>query len=1316
MSSNSNQTMSAADPTGLLKRSDLENEYKIEIKQNIDRFGEVLVLKNAEGHRIMAKEKRPSTIEDCKRDVHQAFERLKLNHPHLLRMYDYSVMREDDHFVIRGYYELADANLAIELEQRREDKAYFAAEELRNLLVDILEIVTYLKEKKMIHGDIRPEYVMFDGESQIYKLADRLGDPSPPTKVQAKNIIRGRKLYLSPQLFFNLVHQTRGTPNFEAVRLNPYLSEGYSIGLLILEAGLLEDCQSIYDLELGQIDESVLQTRLAHFADQYQDQDVGLVRAVQDLLETSEEERPDLHLLLTGLKSTPQNSDNEEEPENMIFNSDRDRQGGVIEEVEEEDDQSTQQAAIHSSFRQTKITEDGQFQEDANIRGVKSPNSGVLTEKSGNFDQKNNMINEFTSGAQNIASHKQSFREDMKVPQAVAQVQIKDSGLAESGFDLILKEDSKVMNNKSDSFSYDPLKHLSSKENLDIRGKAMNFNTKESKPDSKNETKTNSISHEVHSDGHSSLKQGSREENKNFENKQNLANNRVAQEAGFKEGSFQENISTKQNTNRNQTAKVDEDQDWERNLAEIKFQRDEVIQGLQSLKNIHQDFYRSEDHQQPQENKHVPNIFKDEFASGQSLHQLIPNQNLHNKSEYESNTLDQPKEKDIADPVLKREGESQPLLSTNQTSNVMSKATSGQQLIPLALLEETRPEDSQRSKFDYQKDKYAVQSELFQSVEANDAPNHNQQISSTGISHSEAEKSNKNLTQTPTLIASTQQVVSRIEPIVTPNRQELVIQKKGITNDFIPGESALHHHETTPNQKPIFKTYEGSTQFKAVEETPKATRIGEVGTRLVVEGITRTTPFTTLKPGDVLINSNQKINPNNEFSSNISRPDVRTDSTPVRELQHPSAKTETRELSSFNASSFHETNEKRAQPHFYNENLSPLVLKNDPQIELNFRKEVHPAPPRTILTPSASHTSLHRHYIEPSRDLTTTKTSEFQFKTVERQIHPREVFVPSTPVHAPIIQRDVSPRVPAVINSQLSQSKVHNPIVVLSQNRQEEYKPIVIRSRSTTPIKNSMQSIAGVAEGVAQALGSFAGQPTLMKTSQTISTSSLDSRQNLFQEGKGKELEAIFQTGLNAPAYKGLPPSRARELYETATRVAVPEATISRTASQSYLQNPPQASMTSSTYLPPQVYHQPTTTHASAYLSSQQILPQQPAIGARHVMNTPLQSSANRSVSPLQSSLFRNPQENEKQHVFGQQSHHSHQQMGYVSTTSFSSAFATGQPVHRTTMIQTTPRLLEDQTGRGRTPPPTAAPHFIQHLHRPGFDSNQGYFAVSRHY
>lgn len=305
--------MSNFEKSGLARKSQLEEDFEEIGKQTIRRLGDVTVLEDKEGSRIMLKEKRPENLEDCQRDIKLALERMTLNHPHLLEMLDYSsAALEGGTFLIKGFYELVEHDLCTEIKARKQSNVPFKAEELRNILIDVLEIVTFLKDKKMVHGDIRPEYIIIKEKQGIFKLADRLGDPSPPTKVQSRNIRRNKNLYISPQLFYNMINLMNSVPDFEPANLNPYRSEGYSIGLVMLEAGTLMSIQDVFNRENGQIDLEVLDEYLQVFKERYKAIDLGLARAVKDLLKIAEEERPDLHLLLSGLKSAPHHEEEQE--------------------------------------------------------------------------------------------------------------------------------------------------------------------------------------------------------------------------------------------------------------------------------------------------------------------------------------------------------------------------------------------------------------------------------------------------------------------------------------------------------------------------------------------------------------------------------------------------------------------------------------------------------------------------------------------------------------------------------------------------------------------------------------------------------------------------------------------------------------------------------------------------------------------------------------------------------------------------------------------------------------------------------------------
>lgn len=70
-----------------------------------------------------------------------------------------------------------------------------------------------------------------------------MGDPYSPSKVQINHLKNRDSLYMSPVLFKSLTMKKR------KIKHNPYKSEIFSLGMVILEAGLLTSIQDVYDLK-----------------------------------------------------------------------------------------------------------------------------------------------------------------------------------------------------------------------------------------------------------------------------------------------------------------------------------------------------------------------------------------------------------------------------------------------------------------------------------------------------------------------------------------------------------------------------------------------------------------------------------------------------------------------------------------------------------------------------------------------------------------------------------------------------------------------------------------------------------------------------------------------------------------------------------------------------------------------------------------------------------------------------------------------------------------------------------------------------------
>jgi serine/threonine protein kinase len=162
---------------------------------------------------------------------------------------------------------------------------------------DCLFALVHLQENNMVHADIKPELIQVPVKrGQNFQLLDRLGDPSPPNQVQLNNIKAKKPLYMSPALFSAL---TKKEPK---VRHNPFKSDIFSLGMILLEAGLLESVQQVYNQSNNEIDHEILVDLVEKFFLKY-NRNFILQEIILVMLEFSEKLRQEPIKLLKTLQS-----------------------------------------------------------------------------------------------------------------------------------------------------------------------------------------------------------------------------------------------------------------------------------------------------------------------------------------------------------------------------------------------------------------------------------------------------------------------------------------------------------------------------------------------------------------------------------------------------------------------------------------------------------------------------------------------------------------------------------------------------------------------------------------------------------------------------------------------------------------------------------------------------------------------------------------------------------------------------------------------------------------------------------------------------
>ncbi len=275
------------------RQSHYENKYKKTGQSKNALFGEHFIYTNNETNtQIICKEK----LYNDRTSLNRAIEDIKIKilnkHDYVLNLLDYSVEVQKNwcstFYLLRAFYEYPEMSLKKMIVKRKKLSSMegnFKSEELTHLLYHQVEANSYLQENKITHGDLTPSTIFRTNKGE-FKLGFRSQSDMPPARKQMEKIMKKEPIYISPILFSSIKRR-----EFDKIRHVAHKSDIYSLGLCILEAGLMKSIQGIYDSG-DQIDQNLLDSYLDEFDMKYEDNPL-LFTSVRKMLENDEEERAD---------------------------------------------------------------------------------------------------------------------------------------------------------------------------------------------------------------------------------------------------------------------------------------------------------------------------------------------------------------------------------------------------------------------------------------------------------------------------------------------------------------------------------------------------------------------------------------------------------------------------------------------------------------------------------------------------------------------------------------------------------------------------------------------------------------------------------------------------------------------------------------------------------------------------------------------------------------------------------------------------------------------------------------------------------------
>lgn len=222
-----------------------------------------------------------------KTEVYAARKRAEMSHPGLVPIKDYSAEKTSGlcstFFNIKLFIERVGNTLAQDINTRSKESDHYSAQQIHSLVTDIAAGAHHRELKLSAHGNIRPELIMASSKGEFSLLDDCSALKNSINNSQKDNISTRSGIHASPELFtFHRENFSRkNRPSVSGLDLGR--SDAFSLGIVALEAGNLQNCEDIYPKFGSSLDSD----RLGHHFDEFKErygQDQKLVTLVARLL------------------------------------------------------------------------------------------------------------------------------------------------------------------------------------------------------------------------------------------------------------------------------------------------------------------------------------------------------------------------------------------------------------------------------------------------------------------------------------------------------------------------------------------------------------------------------------------------------------------------------------------------------------------------------------------------------------------------------------------------------------------------------------------------------------------------------------------------------------------------------------------------------------------------------------------------------------------------------------------------------------------------------------------------------------------------
>jgi len=296
--------ITSTEPTEKVKYQEFISNYQFLRRIRDPRYGEIGILEDRmTKEQVALKEIISKDNQDFEKELKYLTARFRITHPNILRILGFTSKSEEKlcasfHkiFMIVEYLE---SDLEREIYLKKHSGQFYSEEQLWYLTESMVKALAVLQSNYIVHGDIKPSTI-FVSKMGVYKVAEHniLGNVMPGYHQRLLGY-NDNRTYLSPALLINLVRGEAKPAH------HPWKSDVFSLGMTLLHAATLTNCDNIYNWDLYSINTDLLQSRLKIVKEQYS---VRLYNMISSMLIYDEDRRPDFKSLDSQLNEEVEKS------------------------------------------------------------------------------------------------------------------------------------------------------------------------------------------------------------------------------------------------------------------------------------------------------------------------------------------------------------------------------------------------------------------------------------------------------------------------------------------------------------------------------------------------------------------------------------------------------------------------------------------------------------------------------------------------------------------------------------------------------------------------------------------------------------------------------------------------------------------------------------------------------------------------------------------------------------------------------------------------------------------------------------------------